>query len=73
MADIQQSCGAQLPAILTKQEAAQFLRCTTRYLERLKDANEWTQKGGARVDDLQHALDKAQPQQRHQRGTGSVC
>jgi len=34
MADIQQSCGAQLPAVLTKQEAAHFLRCTPRYLER---------------------------------------
>ena len=34
MAKIQQSCGAEIPAILTKQEAAQFLRCTTRYLER---------------------------------------
>jgi hypothetical protein len=34
MADIQQSCGAQLPSVLTKQEAAHFLRCTPRYLER---------------------------------------
>jgi hypothetical protein len=40
--------------------------------ERFKDANEWTQKGGATIDDLQQALDKAQPQQRHQRGAGSV-
>ena len=35
MAEIQQSCGAQIPAVLTKQEAAQFLRCTSRYLERM--------------------------------------
>jgi excisionase family DNA binding protein len=35
MAEIQQSCGAQIPAVLTKQEAAQFLRCTSRYIERM--------------------------------------
>ena len=34
MAEIAKFCGAEVPAILTKQEAAQFLRCTTRYLER---------------------------------------
>jgi excisionase family DNA binding protein len=34
MAEVQISCGAQIPAILTKAEAAQFLRCTPRYIER---------------------------------------
>jgi excisionase family DNA binding protein len=34
MADIQQFCGAQVPAVLTKAEAADFLRCTPRYIER---------------------------------------
>ena len=34
MAEIQQSCGARIPAVLTKAEAADFLRCTTRYIER---------------------------------------
>ena len=34
MAEIQQLCGAQIPAVLTIAEAAEFLRCTTRYLER---------------------------------------
>ena len=33
-ADIQQSCGAEVPLVLTKAEAANFLRCTTRYIER---------------------------------------
>jgi excisionase family DNA binding protein len=35
MAEIQESCGAQIPAVLTKAEAAQFLRCTSRYIERM--------------------------------------
>jgi excisionase family DNA binding protein len=34
MAEVQMSVGAQLPTILTKQEAANFIRCTPRYLER---------------------------------------
>ena len=34
MADTQQTCGAPVPAVLTKQEAAEYIRCTTRYLER---------------------------------------
>jgi excisionase family DNA binding protein len=34
MAEIAKIGGTELPAILTKQEAAQFLRCTTRYVER---------------------------------------
>ena len=34
MAEIQQSCGAEVPSVLTKAEAANFLRCTTRYIER---------------------------------------
>jgi len=29
-----QQAGAQLPAILTKYQAAELLRCTTRYIER---------------------------------------
>jgi excisionase family DNA binding protein len=34
MADIMMSAGATIPAILTKQEAANYARCTPRYLER---------------------------------------
>jgi excisionase family DNA binding protein len=34
MAEIQHSCGAEVPPVLTKAEAANFLRCTTRYIER---------------------------------------
>ena len=30
-----QQAGAQLPAILTKREAASYLRCTPRYIERV--------------------------------------
>jgi excisionase family DNA binding protein len=35
MQAVQTACGAQAPAVLTKKEAAQFLRCTSRYLERM--------------------------------------
>ena len=35
MQAVQIACGAQAPAVLTKQEAAQFLRRTSRYLERM--------------------------------------
>jgi excisionase family DNA binding protein len=34
MAEIQHSCGAEVPPVLTKAEAANFLRCTMRYIER---------------------------------------
>ena len=34
MAEVQMSCGAQLPIFFTKQEAADFIRCTPRYIER---------------------------------------
>lgn len=30
----QQAAGTEIPAILTKQQAAEYVRCTPRYLER---------------------------------------
>jgi len=34
MQAVETLCGAQIPAVLTKQEAAEYLRCTPRYIER---------------------------------------